>query len=507
MLLAAVALVIGVFAGSASAASHASGTFVYAEAFPLSTMDPATASLNPDMLATQNMYDSLTRYIPANAGKILPALATSWTQKGKVWTFTLRKGVKFHSGTPFTANDVKVSLDRMLKLNSGLSYLLYDVASVKVNSPYSVTITAKTKGPWLPANLTKLGIVSAKDVTAHAKGTDMAQAWFKDHEDGTGPYKLSSYQPNTQMTLVRNTSWWGKWTAHPVQKFIDRFVTDGNQRFIGLKGGTYQLAAFISTENALSLDKSKFHLVTGDNLWAYPNVNFSLTQTPTSNAKIREALVDSFDYKAMVDYYKGYATTSRGPIPGWVPGSPDAQLPVIKQDIDKAKQLVKESGETNLSFTCLIPEGSPDYPFVGQVLQAGAAQIGIKITLETVPVAQIPTRMEGNKAPCGIYGEAGTSPDPIPFFNARYLPGALYNLFHFKDPKFVSLVKQYGAATSPAKQKGLMLQLAKILVATHMDLWTVSPKTVMPMPNSVTGYQVDPFNLINVYIPSLSYTG
>src|SRR5262249_39826245 len=158
-------------------------------------------------------------------------------------------------------------------------------------------------------------------------------------------------------------AWWGKFTAHPVDTFIDRFVVDGTQRFIGLKGGDYQLAAFISTDNALSLDKSKFHLVVGNNLWAYPNLNFSETQAPTSNADFRAALVAAFDYKAMIAYYKGYASTSNGPIPGWVPGTPNGRLPKIQQDLNKAKSLLQKSGVTNTTFTCLIPTGSPDYPF------------------------------------------------------------------------------------------------------------------------------------------------
>jgi len=114
--------------------------------------------------------------------------------------------------------------------------------------------------------------------------------------------------------------------------------------------------------------------------------------------------------------------------------------------------------------------------------------------------------MKSNKTPCGVYGEASNSPDPIPFFSARYIPGSFANLYNYKNPQLVKLMAQYSAATSPAQQNALLLKMAKTIVDTHMDLWTVSPKNVIPMPNSVQGYQVDPFNLINVNIASLSYT-
>src|SRR3954452_21805369 len=108
VLLVGVAIVAAAVLGNTGRATAADAPFVYAEAFPFSTMDPATAGLNPDMLVAQNTYDALTRYNEKAPSKILPALATSWTQKGKVCIFHIRKGVKFHDGASLTANDVKV---------------------------------------------------------------------------------------------------------------------------------------------------------------------------------------------------------------------------------------------------------------------------------------------------------------------------------------------------------------------------------------------------------------
>lgn len=502
---AAAVLTLGAQFGATGIGNAQTKPFVYAEAFPFSTMDPAAAGLNPDMLVTQNTYDALTRYDEDDPATILPALATEWSQNGKDWTFKIRQGVKFHSGALLSANDVKVSIDRMLKIGQGLSFLLYNVESVDVVDDATVVIHAKTANPWLSANLTKVGIVSARDVEEHASGDDLAAGWFAANENGTGAYRVSSHSPGVELRMERNKEWWGEFSDSPVETFIDRFVVDGTQRFIGLRGGDYQMAAFISTENALSLDRDKFDLVVGNNLWAYPNLNFSLTQEPTSNDDFRAALVASFDYSAMVTYYKDYATTSNGPVPGWVPRSPNDKLPTIKQDLDKAKSLLEKSGVTDTSFTCLIPAGSPDYIFVGQVLQAGAAQIGINVELRTVPISQIPGSIKGNEAPCAVYGEASNSIDPVPFFRARYVPGAFLNLWNYDNPEMGKLIDAYAAASDQAVQDETLFKMSKLLVDSHMDLWTVSPQSVIPMPKSVAGYKVDPFNLINVDIADLSY--
>ena len=427
-----------VFAGFAAfgavAAHAASKPFVYAEEFALSTMDPAQAGLNPDLLVTQNTYDALTTYKDSDPTHILPGLATSWKQSGDTWTFHLRKGVKFADGDSFSAVDVKASIDRMLKLGEGLSFLLYNVKSVSVVNSSTVKIVAKTANPWLPADLEKIGIVNHNDITKYAKGKDLASAWFNTHVDGTGAYQVKSYTPGTELVLQRNTHWWGKFAPHPVNTFIDRFVVDGTQRFVGLKGGQYQLAAFISTDDAVTLPKNKFHLVVGDNLWSDPNINFSMTQTPTSNNAFRAALVDSFDYAAMIKYYKGYAATENGPVPGWVPGSPNSELPKIKQNLAEAKKELAASGVTNPSFTCLVPTGSPDYTFVGQVLEASAAEIGITVKLQTVPVAQIPTLMKTNKDPCAIYGEASNSPGPDSVLHGAVRPGCVPQPLELQEP-------------------------------------------------------------------------
>jgi ABC-type transport system substrate-binding protein len=497
----AIATVAGASTLGARAATE---PFVYAEAFPFSTMDPAAAGLNPDMLVTQNTYDALTRYDESAPAKVLPALATSWKRAGKVWTFKLRKGVKFTDGQTFGAADVKASIDRMIKLGQGLSYVLYDVERVRVVNKSTVRIIAKTKSQWLPANLTKVGIASASDIRNHAVGDDLAAAWLKDHNNGTGPYRVDAFTPGQQLVLKRNTRWWGKFSAHPIDTFIDKFVIDGTQRFIGLKGGQYQLAAFISADNALSLDRSRFHRVFGHNLWGRPLIAFSTTTAPLNNAKLRAAMVAAFDYKAMVKYYH-YASTSNGPIPGWVPGSPNKDLPKIKQDLAKAKSLVAASGLKDPTFTCAVPNSSPDYGFAAQVLQAEAAKIGVTIKLQSVQVTQVPELMKSGQAPCTVYGEASNSPDPIPFFRARYIPEAFVNLYNWKSTRLLKLMNKYPNETNPKKQYQILKQMCLIIANTHMDLWTVSPVTIMPMPNSVTGYKIDPFNLINVRISALNY--
>ena len=103
------------FAAAAAFAQDGS-PFVYADAGEPSTIDPAKANVNWELTVTRNVYDRLVDFDLDDPSKLLPALATEWTQDGKTWTFTLREGVTFHDRTPFTADDVKATLDRLLRI-------------------------------------------------------------------------------------------------------------------------------------------------------------------------------------------------------------------------------------------------------------------------------------------------------------------------------------------------------------------------------------------------------
>src|SRR4029077_13002864 len=124
------ALIAVVTAFAAPSWAQDASTFVYADAGEPSTIDPAKANVNWEFTVTRNIYDRLLDFDLADPSKLLPALATEWKQDGTTWTFTLREGVTFHDGSLFDANDVKATLDRLLKIDQGQAYLVDDIASV-----------------------------------------------------------------------------------------------------------------------------------------------------------------------------------------------------------------------------------------------------------------------------------------------------------------------------------------------------------------------------------------
>ncbi|HZT20661.1 MAG TPA: ABC transporter substrate-binding protein [Dongiaceae bacterium] len=493
------AIALAAATAASSGARADSGTLVYADAGEPSTIDPAKANINWELTVTRNVYDRLINYDLANPAKLLPGLATQWQQDGTSWTFTLRPGVKFHDGSAFTAEDVKATLDRLLRIGQGQSYLVDDIAKVTVLDPQTVKIETKQPNVYLAGNLSRIEIMSHADIEKHAADADKGDAYFGDHANGTGPYVFVSWTRGTQIELKRNTAWWGEFPKGVFDRVLDRFVTDGANRARGLEGGEYDLANFVPRDDALRIGKSSgFHMVEGNNLWAWPVIYLNMVTKPTSNADFREALVRAFDYNAMIQYYTGRAETPRGPVPSWFPGSPEKEEPPITTDLGAAKAALAKSGLGGASFKCSVPSGFPEFRFAATVLQSSAAQIGVKVEIEEQPFVQAITSIKNDQSNCFVLGNANLSPvDATKFYAAHYLKGGFYNSGKYEDARLEALVAKIPTVSDEKERHDLLKQAFETVVKSHYIIWASRPSTVVPEPDRIQGYRIDPAEYIN----------
>ena len=481
------------------AAAADASTLVFADAGEPGTIDPAKANVNFEFTVTRNVYDRLIDYDLDNPAHLLPALATSWTQDGAAWTFKLRQGVTFHDGSAFSAADVKATLERLLRIGQGESYLVDDITSVTVLDPATVRIETRAPNTFLAGNLSRIEITSHTDIEKHAADADKGDAWFGEHGNGTGPYMFVSWSRGAQIELKRNPNWWGNFPKGAFDRVIDRFVGDGATRSRGLEGGEFDLANFVPRDDALRIGHSKgFHAVEGNNLWAWPAIYLNMQLKPTNNADFREALVRAFDYGAMIQYYQARAETPRGPVPHWFPGSPEQSEPAITTDLAAAKQALARSGLGGATMKCSVPSGFPEFSFAATVLQSAAAQLGVKVEIEEAPFVQAITAIKEDRSNCFVLGNANLSPtDATKFFAAHYLKGGFYNSGKYDDPALDALVTKIPTVTDAAQQSAMLKQAFGTVVNAHYIIWTARPTTVVPEPDRIGGYRIDPAEYIN----------
>lgn len=493
-----------VSSGAPKKATAGGGTFVMTNLADPDPIDPALVSNTMSRTFVRNVYEPLVYYKPGTTS-IVPVLATKWkvSKKGLVYTFTLRKGVRFQNGASFTSADVTATFARDLVLKSGVggSYLT-DVKRVKAVGPYGVQITLKKPYVFFLGLLAKIPVASTKDIAAH-KGSDYAQAWFKDNANGTGPWKMQSYVRGQQYTLVRNPYYWRKFPARAFNKIIVRPIADSATQAQLIGKGEVDLGSWMSFRDMVSASK------TGKaKLFDFPStMNLILSICggckPLDNPNLRQALIAAFPYAQMRQFYQGYAQPSRNILSPAYPGA--KKFPVLKQNLAKAKQLLASAGYPDgkglRPLRYVAVQGLEDERQAGLLLQSALSQIGVQMKIDVLPFATFLAQAQNlSTAPDFSPGyEAPETNDPFQWFGKLFSCGGFLNLTHFCSKQLDSTIARAGVTTSKTKRRQLLHNAQQliadtgfVITAANFDALYVGARWLGGLQNDLTDLLYDP---------------
>src|SRR5881296_1471678 len=323
------------------------GTITFALENDVSNLDPMLSGLFVDRNIHYAMYDSLVRVDVK--GNIIPWLAQTWTTStdGKMVTFNLRQGVKYHDGSVFDAASVKWNIERYINTKgSSRTGDLAAVASVEVVDPSTVKFNLKNAfAPLLAALVDRAGMMVSQKVV-DAMGADFTLKPFK---AGTGPFILTEAVKNDHYTLEKNASWWGKDKDGNKLPFLDKItirpIVDPDVRFTNIRTGNAQVINGLQGKDvpAAKSDPTLAYQEVGALDWAslVPN---SAPGFLFAEHRLIKAVSLALDRQEILD--KG--PTQGVGVVGYGPISPahfayDASFkPYPKQDIDAAKKLVAD---------------------------------------------------------------------------------------------------------------------------------------------------------------------
>jgi peptide/nickel transport system substrate-binding protein len=502
--LALTAALVSSGASKKTAAATAGGTFVMTNLADPDPIDPALVSHTMSRTFVRNVYETLL-YYKLGTTSLVPVLATSWkvSSNGLVYTFTLRQGVKFQNGAPFTSADVAATFARDLVLKSGVggSYLT-GVKRVKALGPYSVQITLKKPYVFFPGLLPKIPIASAKDIKAN-KGSDYAQAWFKDHSNGTGPWMMQSYVRGQQYTLVRNPNYWRKFAANAFDKIVVRPIGDSATQAQLIGKGESDLGSWMSFRDMISASKTgqaklfDFH--------SPMDLILSICGgcKPLDNPDVRQALIAAFPYSEMQQFYQGYAQPPRNVLSPTYPGA--QKFPVLKQDLNKAKQLLAKAGYADgkglRPLRYVAVQGLEDERQAGLLLQSALSSIGVEMKIDVLPFSTFLAQAQNAAtAPDFAPGyEAPETNDPFQWFSKLFACGGFLNLAHFCSKQLDATIAQAGVTTSATKRITLLHQAQKliadngfVITAANFDALYVGASWLGGLQNDLTDLLYDP---------------
>ncbi|MCA9876463.1 MAG: ABC transporter substrate-binding protein, partial [Thermomicrobiales bacterium] len=275
----------------------------------------------------------------------MPHLAESYeiSPDGLTYTFKIRPGVTFHDGEPFNAAAAKLSIDRQIGVEQGISFALGNVTSVETPDDMTVvlTLSAPSDGALSAfAGMYAVYMISPKAITENEVDGDWAQGWLRGNMVGTGPYVLDSYNQSQQAVFSRNPDYWRGWDGDHFNQLVVSYVKEPATERLLLEQGEIDVALFLPDDAVEELDGAEGIVVTDVPSFNLYYLVLPCHTGPTADKKVRQAISYGFDYDTWVnDVMRGQAQRARGRVPSNFLGfNPDT--PQYNSDPDKARELL-----------------------------------------------------------------------------------------------------------------------------------------------------------------------
>ena len=500
-LIAAAVVVVATATAGAAIAKMQAGTLVFAGAADPTYLDPALVSDGESFRVTEQMYEGLVKLKPGTI-TVVPSLATKWSvaKDGKTWTFTLRKGVKFHDGSAFNAKAVCTNFNRWFNWtgpfqdasatyyyqaafggfkkneSSTLSPPLFRSCAAKGTSTAVIKVTRKS-GTFL--NWLVLQAFAMQSPTAMSRyGADQGSltgGTFKptgtyafSHPTGTGPYKFVSWTVGQKVELAKNAAYWGP--KAKLDRIVIRPIAANTARLQALQTGevnAYDLAApqdvpSISGNSSLKVIKRPAFNV------AYVTINSS--KAPMTNVLVRRAVAHGLDREAVVkNFYFGTGRVAHGFLPPGLFGYTD-KVTKYPYNPERAKALLRQAGLTlpvKIEFwypTAVTRPYMPDPARNAQAFAASLENSGFSVDVKSAPwrpdyVAKV---NDGSAGHLNLIGWTGDFGDPDNFVGTFFKTFSAQ--FGWRNNQIQKILQK--AEVEPnAKKRTAMYQTAGILLS------------------------------------------
>lgn len=429
---------------------------------------------------------------------IIPALAEKWERKSDTtWVFNLRKGVTFHDGTPFTADDVVFSIRRAQSATSNFKTYANQLGQARRIDDFTVEFTTAKPNPILMEHLVSINIMSRKwteanGVTAPQDFKSGKENFASRNANGTGPFILVSREPAVKTVLKANPKWWGiaaglrtgnvqELVYRPIQSDATRmaallsgeidFVLDPPLQDLNRLRGNANIRVVEGPENRVIFlvldqfsDELKYSSVKGKN--------------PFKELKVRQALYHAIDTEAIrTQIMRGQARATGAMVPASIASDPSLEPRLLPYSPERAKALLAEAGYPNgFDVTLLCPNNR--YVNDERICTAMAAmfsRVGVRTQLTLQARAQFFQRVDNFDFSFHLYGWGGSPTDPGltlgPVLSKNDGKGrGDFNSGRFNDPELDAMISRIEVEMDTAKRRSLMVEA---LQRTRQQIHTI----------------------------------
>jgi peptide/nickel transport system substrate-binding protein len=462
-----------------------------------SSVDPHYHNLAPNFSATRHIFDALIFTDERQALK--PGLATSWRAiSPTAWELKLRKGVKFHDGSEFTAQDVLYTIDRIPKVpNSPSSLAVYTKSITKAEAPdpYTLILHSATPYPLLPNDISNVYIVSHK---AEGKTTEDFNAGRA--AIGTGPYQFVEWVRGDRLVVKRNPAYWGG--AEPWEKVTFKPLTNDAARVAALLAGDVDLIDVVPSADLERVKRTAslalFQIVSNRVIYLHldsdrdssPFITGVTGKNPLKDVRVRRAMSLAINRTAIAErVMEGLSIPANQLLPEGFFGYNPA-LPAPKYDADGAKKLLAEAGYPD-GFGVTLHSPNNRYPNDEKIAQAVAqmlSRVGIATKVDAMPANVFFTRgtkLEFSFLLAGWGAGTGEVSSPLRALLATYDKDTgmgSANRGRYSNPRMDAVLKEALEAVDDAKREKLLQDAVKLsmegygIIPVHYNINTWASK-------------------------------
>ncbi len=499
--------------------AQAKGTLVYCS-------EGSPEGFQPQFFSTGTTFDAASvplynRLVQFELGStnIVPALSESWTvaPDGKVITFKLRRGVKFHGNANFkpsrdmNADDVLFSWNRMAddnhpfhKVTAGQTFAYFEdmgmkniVDKVEKLDDYTVRFTLKRpEAPFLADMAMDFASILSKEYfdTMQKKGTPNAADVYP---IGTGPFEFVSYQKDATIRYKAFDHYWG---GRPkIDNLIFSITRDATARYAKLKTGECSVMAFPKPADLDEMKKDPALTVLQKEGLNIGYIAFNTEKKPFDNKLVRQALNMAIDKDAILKaVYQGQGQVAKNPIPPILWSYNDA-VKDYAYDPAKAKEMLGQAGYPNgfdvdLWYLPVTRPYNPDGKRMAELVQADWEKVGVKTKLVTYEWAEYRKRSKTGEQQAMMFGWSGDNGDPdnffVPLLGCEAVKGG-GNVARWCNKQFEDLIIK-AAQTPKQADRAKLYEQAQLIFKEDAPWITVAHSVRFdPIRKEVKGYKMD----------------
>jgi peptide/nickel transport system substrate-binding protein len=448
----------------------------------VTSIDPHFHNLTPNNNVANHIFEAL---VGKDArGRLAPGLAESWRAVDDLtWEFRLRKGVKFHDGSDFTAADVAFSLDRVPNVpNSPSPFTTYSkqITEKIIVDPYTIRLKTAAPYPLMPTDMATIMIVSSRA----AKGAATEDFNSGKAAIGTGPYRFLRWQKGDRIELARYDAHWG--SKSPWDRAVFRIITSDPTRVASLLAGEVRAIENVPTADlakiAKNSDLSLYRIVSLRVMYVHldsardkspfvtDKAGRPLERNPLKDVRVRRAMSKAINRQALVERVMEGAARATGQLMaegtfGYAPS-----LKPEPYDPEGARKLLAEAGYPD-GFGLTLHGPNNRYVNDEQVTQAVAqmlTRVGIITRVDTMPSAVFFTRankLEFSALVAGWGADTGEASSPLKALLATFSKEkgmGQANRGRYSNPKMDALLDQALATVDDAKREKLLQQATEV---------------------------------------------